>query len=73
MPAFVRVDAELPKLSSMKVDKKVLRSDAWQVERRRVATGEDEDLRPLTDDDRARHGAPVDGRDRSLSAPEGGS
>ena len=32
IPAFVRVDAELPKLSSMKIDKKALRRDAWRVE-----------------------------------------
>jgi fatty-acyl-CoA synthase len=31
LPAFVRIDAELPKLASMKVNKIRLRQDAWQV------------------------------------------
>ena len=53
VPAFVRVDAELPKLSSMKVDKKVLRRDAWQVDGVVWRPARDEGLRALTDDDRA--------------------
>ncbi len=52
-PAFVRIDHDLPKLSSLKIDKKQLRRDAWQsgevVWRRDRATG----LRPITDEDRA--------------------
>ena len=39
IPAFVRVDAELPKLSSMKIDKKALRRDAWDVDEVVVAAG----------------------------------
>lgn len=31
-PAFVRVDPELPKLSSLKIDKKALRRDAWHAD-----------------------------------------
>jgi fatty-acyl-CoA synthase len=32
VPSFIRVDAELPKLSSMKLDKRRLRREAWTVE-----------------------------------------
>jgi fatty-acyl-CoA synthase len=53
VPAFVRVDDELPKLSSMKIDKKVLRRDAWQTDGITWRPGRDEPLRPLSDDDRA--------------------
>lgn len=52
-PAFVRVDADLPKLSSLKIDKKQLRRDAWQagqvVWRPDRAAG----LRAITDEDRS--------------------
>ena len=52
LPAFVRVDAELPKLSSMKVNKKALRSDAWRVDGVVWRPSRNDDLRPLTADDR---------------------
>lgn len=52
VPAFVRVDEELAKLSSMKIDKKALRRDAWQVPDVVWRPGRGEDLRPLTDADR---------------------
>lgn len=58
VPAFVRVDAELPKLSSMKLDKKVLRADAWRPEGVLWRPSKTDDLRPLTDDDRE-HLAPL--------------
>jgi fatty-acyl-CoA synthase len=53
VPSFVRVDAELPKSSSMKLDKKVLRHDAWRVPEVVWRPARDEALRPLTDGDRA--------------------
>jgi fatty-acyl-CoA synthase len=53
VPAFVRVDDELPKLSSMKIDKKALRRDAWRVDGVLWRPGRGEALRPLTVDDRA--------------------
>jgi fatty-acyl-CoA synthase len=49
----VRVEAELPKLSSMKLDKKVLRREAWTVPGVVWRPARTEGLRPLTDDDRA--------------------
>jgi len=52
VPAFVRVDPELPKLSSMKIDKKALRRDAWQVDGVVWRPTKGEGLRPLTDEDR---------------------
>ncbi|HEX5945728.1 MAG TPA: AMP-binding protein [Acidimicrobiales bacterium] len=54
MPAFVRVDDELPKLASMKLDKTRLRREAWRVEQVVWRPGKGEDLRPLDDGDRAR-------------------
>ncbi|MDG2029174.1 MAG: AMP-binding protein [Acidimicrobiales bacterium] len=53
VPAFVRVDAELPKLSSMKLNKKILRSDAWHADHVVFRPTRDDDLRTLTSDDRA--------------------
>ena len=65
VPAFVRVDAELPKLSSMKIDKKVLRRDAWAVPGVVWRPSKEAPLHALTDDERERlaHllGAPADG------------
>ena len=52
VPTFVRVDTELPKLSSMKLDKKVLRRDAWTVDGAFWRPSRRGGLRPLTDDDR---------------------
>ena len=52
VPAFVRVDAELPKLSSMKIDKKALRRDAWDLDGVFWRPSRNEALRALTADDR---------------------
>jgi fatty-acyl-CoA synthase len=54
LPAFVRIERELPKLSSMKVNKKLLRSDAWVAERVVWRPQKNKALRDLGDDDRAR-------------------
>ena len=53
LPAFVRVDAELPKLSSMKLDKRRLRREAWTVDGVLWRPGKGQALRPLDADDRA--------------------
>jgi fatty-acyl-CoA synthase len=53
VPAFVRVDDELPKLSSMKLDKKALRAEAWRIDGVVWRPGRHDDLRPLTPADRA--------------------
>lgn len=52
VPAFVRVDAELPKLSSMKLDKKALRRDAWRVDGVVWRPSRHDDLRAVTAADR---------------------
>ncbi len=52
VPSFVRVESELPKLSSMKIDKKVLRSDAWKVPGVSWRPERKGELRALTDEDR---------------------
>ena len=52
-PAFVRVDDDLPKLSSLKIDKKQLRRDAWHAEQVVWRPDRSADLRPITDEDRA--------------------
>ena len=52
VPAFVRVDDELPKLSSMKLDKKALRRDAWRVDPVVWRPARHDDLRALTAEDR---------------------
>ena len=52
VPAFVRVDAELPKLASLKIDKKRLRTDAWRPNDVVWRPGRGEALRDLTDEDR---------------------
>ncbi|WP_426573992.1 AMP-binding protein [Aquihabitans sp. McL0605] len=52
VPAFVRVDAELPKLSSLKIDKKALRRDAWRADGVVWRPARDQALRPLTATDR---------------------
>jgi fatty-acyl-CoA synthase len=72
VPAFIRVDDELPKLSSMKINKKVLRRDAWATDGVTWRPGRGEPLRALTDDDRetlahllptaASGGGPADGQ-----------
>jgi fatty-acyl-CoA synthase len=52
VPAFIRVDDELPKLASMKLDKTRLRREAWSVDRVVWRPGKGQDLRPLSADDR---------------------
>jgi fatty-acyl-CoA synthase len=52
VPAFVRIDPELPKLASMKVNKIRLRADAWQVAPVYWRPGKGEPLRALDDDAR---------------------
>ena len=52
VPAFVRVDDELPKLSSMKLDKTALRRDAWRVDPVVWRPSRDDHLQPLTAEDR---------------------
>ena len=54
MPAFVRVDDELPKLASMKIDKQRLRREAWRAGRSYWRPAKGEPLRPLDAADRAR-------------------
>ncbi len=54
VPAFVRVTAELPKLASMKIDKRRLRREAWRPEPVVWRPAKGEPLRPLDDDDRTR-------------------
>jgi fatty-acyl-CoA synthase len=54
VPSFVRLERELPKLSSMKVNKKLLRAEAWQASRVVWRPFKSETLRELTRDDRER-------------------
>ena len=54
VPAFVRVDTELPKLASMKIDKSRLRREAWRDGSVHWRPAKGEDLRPLDDADRSR-------------------
>ena len=53
-PAFVRVTNELPKLASMKVDKRRLRREAWRAGDVYWRQSRDDGLRPLGDPDRDR-------------------
>ena len=53
VPAFVRIDQELPKLASMKIDKIRLRRQAWQVAPVYWRPGKGQPLRPLDDAARA--------------------
>ena len=53
-PAFVRVMAELPKLASMKIDKRRLRREAWQVEQVFWRPGREETLQDLDESARRR-------------------
>ena len=53
-PAFVRIDHDLPKLSSLKIDKKQLRRDAWNADRVAWRPDRSSGLRPITDEDRAK-------------------
>lgn len=54
LPAFVRVTDELPKLASMKLDKTLLRREAWRVEDVVWRPAKGQALRRLTADDRTR-------------------
>ena len=53
LPSFVRVDDELPKLASMKLDKTRLRREAWRADGVVWRPAKGEILRPLTTADRA--------------------
>jgi fatty-acyl-CoA synthase len=53
VPAFVRVTAELPKLASMKVDKRRLRDEAWRAGPVYWRPAKGDTLRPLSEADRA--------------------
>jgi len=72
VPAFIRVDAELPKLSSLKLDKKVLRRDVWEVGDVVWRPARGEGLRSLTTQDR-RMLAPLLDRVAGRPAGQGGS
>ncbi|ONH23079.1 AMP-binding protein [Pseudofrankia asymbiotica] len=54
VPAFVRVTGELPKLASMKIDKRRLRGEAWRAGPVVWRPAKGEPLRPLDEADRAR-------------------
>ncbi len=54
LPSFVRVTSQLPKLASMKVDKRRLRQEAWRAEPVFWRPAKGQRLRPLDDTDRAR-------------------
>ena len=54
VPTFVRVDDDLPKLASTKIDKTRLRREAWLAGDVVWRPGKGEDLRPLTAEDRQR-------------------
>jgi fatty-acyl-CoA synthase len=54
LPSFVRVTDELPKLASMKLDKRRLRREAWRGEPVFWRPAKGERLRPLEAGDRAR-------------------
>jgi fatty-acyl-CoA synthase len=52
VPSFVRLESELPKLSSMKVNKRLLRAEAWRAECVVWRPSQSEGLRELAGDDR---------------------
>jgi fatty-acyl-CoA synthase len=54
IPSFVRLEDELPKLSSMKVNKKLLRTEAWRADRVVWRPFKSDSLRDLTRDERER-------------------
>jgi fatty-acyl-CoA synthase len=54
IPSFIRLESELPKLSSMKVNKKPLRTEAWRADRVVWRPFKHEKLRDLTCDERER-------------------
>ncbi len=51
VPSFVRVDTELPKLASMKVDKTRLRREGWDAPAVSWRPTKGEELRPMTPED----------------------
>jgi fatty-acyl-CoA synthase len=53
-PAFVRVTEELPKLASMKIDKRRLRREAWQADQVFWRPARGEALRAVDESDRTR-------------------
>ena len=54
VPSFVRVTPELPKLASMKIDKQLLRREAWRGEPVFWRPAKGASLRRLSGDDRGR-------------------
>jgi fatty-acyl-CoA synthase len=54
VPAFVRTTAELPKLASMKIDKRTLRREAWRAGDVYWRPRRDEGLRLMTEEEGAR-------------------
>ena len=52
VPSFVRTTAELPKLASMKIDKRTLRREAWQAGEVYWRPARAQELRPLAAEDR---------------------
>ena len=69
LPSFVRVTDELPKLASMKVDKRRLRGDAWRVDGVFWRPAKGERLRLLDDADRARLDPLLGRRDARAVSP----
>lgn len=68
-PTFLRVEADLPKLSSLKIDKKRLRHEAWNTARVAWRPDRASGLREMTDDER-RQLAPLLGARPSASREE---
>jgi fatty-acyl-CoA synthase len=62
VPSFVRPTAELPKLASMKIDKRRLRAEAWRAAGTYWRPDRASALRPLGPDDRQRLNPLLDGR-----------
>ena len=66
VPSFVRVDGELPKLSSMKIDKKRLRREAWRASQVHWRPARGGMLRPVTEEDRLRLDPLLDSHARTV-------
>jgi fatty-acyl-CoA synthase len=69
LPSFVRVTDELPKLASMKADKRRLRGDAWRVDGVFWRPAKGERLRLLDDADRERLDPLLGQRDARAVSP----
>lgn len=69
VPSFVRVDAELPKLASMKIDKARLRADAWTMPNTYWRPRRDARLRALGPGDRGHLDRLLDPARGPLAAP----